>query len=120
MPTYGLRVQAARLLTLAIKAQEDARGVDSNVLTKRAAERLQDALAVEELRRQTTFDALTGSSELPVKTSHPTSDLLIDAKAHRKALQSLRTTACEIRRMTCDTYSAVENTLRFLRLTTPR
>lgn len=114
MPTYGLRLQAGRLLTLAIKAQENARGSDSNVLTKRAVERLQDALAVEELRRQTTLDGLTKVFELPEKTLPPTSDMRTDAKPHRETLQSLRATARDIRRMTCDTYVVVQDTLRLL------
>jgi hypothetical protein len=115
MPTYALRVQAGRLLALAIKAQEEARGVDCNVLTRRAVERLQDALAVEELRRQKAFDELADASEAPPKKSHSINDMRKDGKAHREALQLLRATARDVRRMTRDSYLVVENTLRFLR-----
>ncbi len=101
-------------MTLAIKAQEDARGVDSNVLTKRAVERLQDALAVEELRRQTAFDGVTGSAEMPKQASRPIDDRGQDAKSHRETLHSLRAAVHDIGRMTRDTYLVVEDTLRFL------
>ena len=58
MPTK-LRIEAERYLTLALKAQSEGQGADAHELTQKAADFLEEAIALEELRRrlpaQSTF-----------------------------------------------------------------
>jgi hypothetical protein len=51
MPTHGLRLQAYRLLALALKAQDEGRPADAHDLTAKAMEHLEDAIGVGEIRR---------------------------------------------------------------------
>lgn len=50
MPTRALRNQAARLLASALEAQESGRTLEAHELTMKAAECLEDAMSVEQLR----------------------------------------------------------------------
>lgn len=50
MPTNALRSQAARLLACALEAQESGRTLEAHELTMKAAECLEDAMSVEQLR----------------------------------------------------------------------
>ncbi len=50
MPTNALRNEAARLLAGALEAQESGRTLEAHELTMKAAECLEDAMSVEELR----------------------------------------------------------------------
>jgi hypothetical protein len=50
MPTNELRSQAARLLAAALEAQESGRTLEAHELTMKAAECLEDAMSVEQLR----------------------------------------------------------------------
>jgi hypothetical protein len=58
MPTK-LRIEAERYLTLALKAQSEEQAADAHALTRKAADFLEEAIALEELRRklpaQSTF-----------------------------------------------------------------
>ena len=50
MPTNALRNEAARLLAAALEAQESGRTLEAHELTMKAAECLEDAMSVEQLR----------------------------------------------------------------------
>ncbi len=50
MPTNKLRSQAARLLARALEAQDNARTAEAHELTVKAAQCLEDAMSVEQLR----------------------------------------------------------------------
>lgn len=50
MPTNRLRSQAAYFLTRALEAQESGHTVQAHELTMKAAEFLEDAMSVEQLR----------------------------------------------------------------------
>jgi hypothetical protein len=50
MPTNQLRSQAALFLARALEAQESGRSLDAHELTIKAAECLEDAMSVEQLR----------------------------------------------------------------------
>lgn len=50
MPTNALRSQAARLLASALEAQESGRTLEAHEFTMKAAECLEDAMSVEQLR----------------------------------------------------------------------
>ncbi len=50
MPTNELRNQAARLLACALEAQDSGRTVEAHELTVKAAECLEDAMSLEQLR----------------------------------------------------------------------
>ena len=52
MPSNRLRFQAEELLRLARKAHEEGRLADARALTLKAAERLEDAVSLEELRQR--------------------------------------------------------------------
>jgi hypothetical protein len=55
MPTNKLRRQGHRFLRLALKAQDEGRLVNAHTLTLKAAKYLEDAVAVEELRQNTSL-----------------------------------------------------------------
>ncbi len=50
MPTEKLRSEAARLLAAALEAQENGRTLEAHELTMKAAECLEDAMSIEQLR----------------------------------------------------------------------
>lgn len=50
MPTNKLRSQAARMLARALEAQENGRTARAHKLTMKAAQCLEDAMSVEQLR----------------------------------------------------------------------
>jgi hypothetical protein len=50
MPTNQLRSQAALFLARALEAQEGGRSLEAHELTMRAAECLEDAMSIEQLR----------------------------------------------------------------------
>ncbi len=50
MPTNELRIQAARLLQWALKAQKDGHAGEAHDLTVMATQRLEDAISLEKLR----------------------------------------------------------------------
>jgi hypothetical protein len=50
MPTNALRSQAARFLASALEAQESGRTLEAHELTMKAAECLEDAMSIEQLR----------------------------------------------------------------------
>ncbi len=52
MPSNKLRREAEELLRLARKAQDDGRLSAARAFTLQAAERLEDAVSLEELRRK--------------------------------------------------------------------
>ncbi len=54
MPTNKLRSQAARFLARALEAQEGGRTAEAHKLTMKAAECLEDAMSVEQLRGAST------------------------------------------------------------------
>jgi hypothetical protein len=128
VPTYNLRIHAQRLLGLAITAHDEARGVDSHILTKRAVERLLDALAIEELRRRSSCDLLvdldprskhdagnTQKDETQVDRKAPDGNAQKDSKAHRDVLELRRNTISNMNRVIDQSKSLVQETLRFLR-----
>jgi hypothetical protein len=55
MPTNKLRRQAHRFLQLALKAHDEGRLANAHTFTLKAAKYLDDAVAVQELRQQTSF-----------------------------------------------------------------
>lgn len=54
MPTNRLRSEGARLLTRALEAQENGRTAEAHELTMQAAQCLEDAMSVEQLRGTST------------------------------------------------------------------
>jgi hypothetical protein len=127
MPTYNLRIRAQRLLGLAIKAHEEARGVDCHVLTKRAVEGLLDALAVEELRRRNSWGLLAGLDfEAKAATKAQKDETQEDKKAfrdgktqadykpHRDVLELRRNTISDMNRVIAQSQSLIDDTVRFL------
>jgi hypothetical protein len=76
MPTQGLRLQAYRLLALALKAHDEGRPAVAYDLTAKAMEYLEDAMSVEELCRASASISENSSSERRVtaqtsRTLHP-------------------------------------------------
>jgi hypothetical protein len=57
MRTNRLRMQAESCLALARKAQDDGRAADAHAFTLKAAEYLEQAVNIEELRRRASLSA---------------------------------------------------------------
>jgi hypothetical protein len=64
MPPHGLRLQAYRFLTLALKAHDEDRPADAHDLTAKAMEYLEDAMSLEELRRASASISENSPSEI--------------------------------------------------------
>jgi hypothetical protein len=63
MPVIGLRVHAYHLLGLAVKADEEGRASDAYELTAKAIEHLEDAMSVDEFRRNSLSIGATSGKQ---------------------------------------------------------
>ena len=69
MPTNSLRAQANRFLHLALKAHDKGHLTDAHQFTVKAAELLEDAVSLEELRKA---GSRVPTSSLPSRNSRST------------------------------------------------
>src|SRR5215472_8008132 len=69
MPTNTLRTQASRFLHLALKAHDEDQLMDAHQFTVKAAELLEGAVSLEELRKATSR---ASTSSLPSRNSYST------------------------------------------------